>query len=44
MCYTLLHELGPSHDVFRRQPQLWEAGSLEEVQREVWGWLDRAVG
>jgi len=41
MCYTLLHELGPLRDVFRRRPELWEAGSLGEVQSAVWGWLDR---
>lgn len=41
MCYTLLHELGPLHDVFKRRPELWEARSLGEVQAAVWGWLDR---
>lgn len=40
MCYTLLHELGPLHDVFKRRPELWEARSLEQVQAELWGWLD----
>ena len=40
MCYTLLHELGPVHDVFKRQPQLWGAASLEAVQHELFGWLD----
>lgn len=39
-CYTLLHELGPTHDVFKRRPELWEAGSLAAVQAAVWGWLD----
>ena len=40
MCDTLLHELGPVHDVFKRQPQLWGAASLEAVQHELFGWLD----
>ncbi len=40
MCYTLLHELGLLHDVFKRRPELWEARSLEQVQAELWGWLD----
>lgn len=40
MCYTLLHELGPVHDIFKRRPQLWGAPSLEAVQRELFGWLD----
>lgn len=40
LCYSLLHELGPMHDVFKRRPGLWEAGSLREVQHEVFGWLD----
>ncbi|KAL4420190.1 hypothetical protein ABPG77_011406 [Micractinium sp. CCAP 211/92] len=40
MCYTLLHELGLLHDVFKRRPELWEARSLEKVQAELWGWLD----
>lgn len=39
-CYTLLHELGPVHDIFKRRPQLWEAASWAEVQRAVFGWLD----
>lgn len=41
MCYTLLHELGPLQDVFKRRPELWEADSLQEVQAAAWGWLDR---
>lgn len=40
MCYTLLHELGPVHDIFKRRPQLWGAPSLEVVQRDLFGWLD----
>lgn len=40
MCYSLLHELGPVHDIFKRRPHLWAAGSLVDVQREVFGWLD----
>ncbi len=40
MCYTLLHELGPVHDIFKRRPQLWGAPSLEAVQSELFGWLD----
>jgi hypothetical protein len=43
MCYTLLHELGPMAEVFKRLPQLWQAASLEEVEQAVWGWLDAAV-
>ncbi len=43
MCYTLLHELGPLDDVFKRQPQLWEAASLEEVQQAAWGWMDEML-
>lgn len=42
MCYTLLHELGPVADVFKRQPQLWEAASLEECSAAAWGWLEEA--
>ena len=42
-CYTLLHELGPLRDVFKEQPQLWEAGGLEELQEGAWGWLDRML-
>ncbi len=43
MCYTLLHELGPMAEVFKRLPQLWQAASLEEVEQAVWGWLDAAA-
>ena len=39
-CYSLLHELGALHDVFKRRPALWEAASLAEVQEAAWGWLD----
>lgn len=42
-CYTLLHELGPLHDVAKRRPELWEAPSLAAVQAAVWGWLDAAL-
>jgi hypothetical protein len=43
MCYTLLHELAPLHDLIKRQPELWEARTLEEVAAAAWGWLDEAA-
>ena len=43
MCYTLLHELEPLHDVFKARPELWEAASLREVQAAAWGWLDEML-
>lgn len=42
-CYTLLHELELMSSVFKREPELWEARSLGEVQVAVWGWLDGAA-
>ena len=38
--YTLLHELDLVEVAIKRRPELWEAASLAEVQRALWGALD----
>lgn len=42
-CYSLLHELDVVEAAIKRRPELWEAASLQQLQRELWGVLDEVA-